>query len=230
MKKVFLMAMTVAAVAFTSCGNNAKPNANAEGDSTEVTADSTAAIATANVPEDAKALVGELGEKLKSGDANAVAGMIAGAQAKAAEMVKNNPEKAKEYIAKLQEWIKANAESIQNVVAKAGNPTIATALTSAVSTISSANPDALLQKIADGAEAGKEAVGTAKDAAAEKVNDAKQAAEAKVEEKVTEAKDAAKAKVNEATGQAKEKAAQASEKANKAVNDAANKAIKGLGL
>ena len=236
MKKLFLLATVVVAMTFASCGNKTQPSANAEADSTEMSTDSTKVVA-ADIPEDVKALTSQLAEKLDANDASGIAATIEGAKAKAVEMAKNNPEKAKEYLTKLQVWLKSNAEGLKKVVANAGNSTISNALNSAVTAVSAASPDALLSGLTNAAEnvkdAGEAALNNAKEGrenGAEKAEDAKEAvksAQAKVQknaqEKINEAKDEATKKLNDASNKA-------GKKANKAINDAAKEAAKGLGL
>ena len=104
-------------------------------------------------------------------------------------VVKNNPEVAKEYVVKVQTFLKENADKVKALVGD--NAAVAAAL-SAVTDIEPANVvNGLLEQVGDAATEAKDA---AVDAANQKVEEAKQAAE----EKANEAKEAAKQKANEA--------------------------------
>lgn len=55
MKKLVLMFVAIAAISFASCGNNAKPAANADSTQTDTTmSDSTAAVADTTAADSAK--------------------------------------------------------------------------------------------------------------------------------------------------------------------------------
>ncbi|MGG6543926.1 UNVERIFIED_CONTAM: hypothetical protein NY100_00515 [Prevotella sp. 15_C9] len=233
MKKVFILAIVVASVTFAGCGNKSNPSANAETDSTELSvADSVNALAS-EVPEDAKALVKNLAEKLNSKDANGIISVIQGAKAKAVEMAKNNPEKAKEYLSMLQSWVKSNSESIKNIVANAGNSALSKSLNGAIETVTSANPDVLLKDLTNTADGLKDVGTKALDNAAQKgeenveavkknIENVSAKAQEKAEQKVKDARAETSKKVNDATNKAENKA-------HKAI-DEAGKAVKGLGL
>ncbi|MBP3286144.1 MAG: hypothetical protein J6M15_04305, partial [Prevotella sp.] len=117
--------------------------------------------------------------------------------------IKTNPEAAKQYVARVQTFLKENADKVKAVVGENA------AVAAAVSAITDVEPDkvvsGLLEQVGDAATETKDA---AVDAANQKVDEAKQAAT----DKANEVKDAAK------------------EKAAGAIDDAANAAKKGLGL
>ena len=103
--------------------------------------------------------------------------------------MKNNPEVAKEYVAKVQSFLKENADKLKAVI---GDNAVAAAALSAVTEIEPESVvSGLLEQVGDAATEAKDA---AVEAVNEKVDEANQAAE----EKAQEAKDAAKAKANEA--------------------------------
>ena len=203
MKKILLAVMAVAAIGFTSCGNKTQ-QAEAT-DSTEV---------AINADDEANASIAALTEQLDAKDANKFQEALATVKEKIAELIKTNPEAAKEYVAKVQNFLKENADKVKAVV---GDNAAVAAAVSAITDIEPANVvNGLLEKVGDAATDAKDA---AVDAANEKVDEAKQAAE----DKANEVKDAAKQKANDAKDAAKQKASDA-------VDNAASSVKKGLGL
>lgn len=191
MKKIILAVMAVAAIGFTaSCGNKTQ-----QGEAVDSVAivDS---IATAAASETIDALKADI----EGSDASKVQAMLEDIKAKAAKLLKENPEAAKEYVAKVQSFLKENADKVKAAVGDNA------AVAAAVNAITEIEPEAvvggLLERVDDAAT-------EAKDAAEQKVEEAKDAAEQKVEE----AKDAAEKKVEEAKAAAKQKASDAIENA-----------------
>ena len=181
MKKILLAVMAVAAIGFTSCGNKTQ-QANAEAVDSVAIVDSIAQGA-------AQETIDALSADLEANDASKLQATLESIKAKIAEIVKNNPEVAKEYVAKVQTFLKENADKVKALVGD--NAAVAAAL-SAVTDIEPANVvNGLLEQVGDAATEAKDA---AVDAANQKVEEAKQAAE----EKATEAKEAAKEKASEA--------------------------------
>ena len=193
MKKILFAVMAMVAIGFSSCGNKAQ-----QGEAVDSTA---AAINTAD--EEADAAIAMLSANLEANDASKFQQALDAVKEKIAEFIKTDPEAAKQYVAKVQGFLKENADKIKSVVGE--NATVA----AAVAAITEVEPDAvvngLLEKVGDAATGAKDA---AVDAANEKIDEAKKAAE----DKANEVKDAAK------------------EKASGAIDDAANAAKKGLGL
>ena len=193
MRKILFAVMAMVAIGFTSCGNKAQ-----QGETVDSTA---AAINTAD--EEADAAIAMLSANLETNDASKFQQALDAVKEKIAEFIKSDPEAAKQYVAKVQGFLKENADKIKSVVGE--NATVA----AAVAAITEVEPDAvvngLLEKVGDAATGAKDA---AVDAANEKIDEAKKAAE----DKANEVKDAAK------------------EKASGAIDDAANAAKKGLGL
>ena len=183
MKKILLAVMAVAAIGFTSCGNKTQ-----QADAETAAVDSVAivdSIAQGAAQETIDALTADL----EANDASKLQATLEGIKAKIAEIVKNNPEVAKEYVVKVQNFLKENADKVKALVGD--NAAVAAAL-SAVTDIEPANVvNGLLEQVGDAATEAKDA---AVDAANQKVEEAKQAAE----EKANEAKEAAKQKANEA--------------------------------
>lgn len=193
MKKILLAVMAVAAIGFTACGNKAQ-----QGEATDSTA-----VEVNVADEEADAAIAALTSNLETKDANKFQQALDAVKAKIAELIKTNPEAAKQYVARVQTFLKENADKVKAVVGENA------AVAAAVSAITDVEPDkvvsGLLEQVGDAATEAKDA---AVDAANQKVDEAKQAAT----DKANEVKDAAK------------------EKAAGAIDDAANAAKKGLGL
>lgn len=193
MKKILLAVMAVAAIGFTACGNKAQ-----QGEATDSTA-----VEVNVADEEADAAIAALTSNLETKDASKFQQALDAVKAKIAELIKTNPEAAKQYVAKVQTFLKENADKVKAVVGENA------AVASAVSAITDVEPDkvvsGLLEQVGDAATEAKDA---AVDAANQKVDEAKQAAT----DKANEVKDAAK------------------EKAAGAIDNAANAAKKGLGL
>ena len=181
MKKIVLAVMAVAAISFASCGNKTQ-QANAEAVDSVAIIDS---MATAAAQGDIDAISG----LLNGGDATKLQEALAAVKEKIATLIKENPEVAKEYVAKVQNFLKENADKVKAIVGDNA------AVQSAVSAITDAEPAAIvsgfLSSVGDAATAAKD---SAVSAANEKIEEGKQA----VEDKANEAKDAAKQKANEA--------------------------------
>ena len=193
MKKILLAVMAVAAIGFTSCGNKTQ---QAEAVDSVAIVDSLAAGA-------AQETIDVLSADIEAQDAGKLQATLESIKAKIAEIVKNNPEVAKEYVAKVQTFLKENADKVKAVI---GENAVAAAALSAVTEIEPESVvSGLLQQVGDAAT-------DAKDAAVEAVEGAAQDAADAAQQKVDEAKDAAK------------------EKANEAIDDAAAAAKKKLGL
>ena len=193
MKKIILAVMAVAAIGFTSCGNKTQ-----QGEATDSTA-----VAVNTADEEADGAIAMLSANLEANDASKFQEALEAVKAKIAEFIKSDPEAAKQYVARIQGFLKENADKIKSVVGDNA------AVAAAVSSIADIEPakivDGVLEKVGDAATDVKDA---AVDAANQKVDEAKQAAT----DKANEVKDATK------------------EKASGAIDDAANAAKKGLGL
>ena len=195
MKKIVLAVMAVAAIGFSaSCGNKTQ-QAEVEVDSTAIV-DS---LASAAAQGDIDAISG----LLDGGDATKLQEALAAVKEKIATLIKENPEVAKGYVAKVQDFLKENADKVKALVGDNA------AVASAVEAVTSIEPDKVvsgfLNTVDSAATSAKDA---AVDAANQKVDEAKQA----VEDKANEVKDAAK------------------QKANDAIDNAAKDVKKGLGL
>ncbi len=190
MKKVFFAVMAMVAVGLTSCGNKTQ-----QGEAVD-----SAAVIEAAADEAATGTLAELTSELEAGDASRLQQTLESIKAKVAELIKNNPEVAKQYVAKVQDFLKENAEKVKALVGDNA------AVAAAVSAITEAEPESivsgLLQQAGDAVTEAKDSVVSA---AQQKVDDAKDAAQQKAEE----AKDAAKQKAGEAVDAAADKAKKA---------------------
>ena len=206
MKKFVLAVMAVAAIGFTaSCGNKTQ-QAEVEVDSVAIV-DSLASAAAQTDIDAIKAL-------LNGGDATKLGEALAAVKEKIAKLIKENPEVAKEYVAKVQDFLSENTDKIQAVVGQ--NETVQVA----VNALTEAEPaDIINGFLSSVSEAATEAKDAAVDAANQQVDAAKQA----VEDQANAAKDAADKKVQETKDAAKQKA-------NEAIDNAAKDVKKGLGL
>ena len=206
MKKFVLAVMAVAAIGFTaSCGNKTQ-QAEVEVDSVAIV-DSLASAA-------AQTDIDAISALLNGGDATKLGEALAAVKEKIAKLIKENPEVAKEYVTKVQDFLSENTDKIQAVVGQ--NETVQVA----VNALTEAEPDDIikgfLSSVGDAATEVKDAT---VDAANQQVDAAKQA----VQDKANEAKDAADKKVQETKDAAKQKA-------NEAIDNAAKDVKKGLGL
>ena len=183
MKKILLAVMAVAAIGFTSCGNKTQQT------DAETAAVDSVAIVDSIAQGAAQETIDALTADLEANDASKLQATLEGIKAKIAEIVKNNPEVAKEYVVKVQTFLKENADKVKALVGD--NAAVAAAL-SAVTDIEPASVvNGLLEQVGDAATEVKDA---AVDAANQKVEEVKQAAA----DKANEAKEAAKEKANEA--------------------------------
>jgi len=193
MKKILFAVMACLAIGFTSCGNKTQQSEAVD----------SAAIVDSLAQGAAQVTIDALSADIESGDASKLQATLEGIKAKIAEIIKNNPEVAKEYVVKVQNFLKENADKVKSLVGD--NAAVAAAL----SAVTDIEPDNVVSGLLDNIG---QAATDAKDAAAEAVN-----------EKVDEAKQAAEDKANEVKDAAKQKA-------NDAVDAAADKTKKALGL
>ncbi len=183
MKKILLAVMAVAAIGFTSCGNKTQ-----QADAETAAVDSVA-IVDSIAQGAAQETIDALSADLEANDVSKLQATLESIKVKIAEIVKNNPEVAKEYVVKVQTFLKENADKVKALVGD--NAAVAAAL-SAVTDIEPASVvNGLLEQVGDAATEAKDA---AVDAANQKIEEAKQAAA----DKANEAKEAAKEKANEA--------------------------------
>ena len=122
------------------------------------------------------------------------------------QIAKLDPEVAKEYVTKVQDFLKANADKVKEVVGD--NAVVNTLVTSIVEAPAESIINEVQSKLGEVGQAGQDAVDNAVDQVKDAAEDAKQAAEDKVNEQVDKAK----------------------ENAAKEIDNAADKVKKGLGL
>ena len=171
MKKVLFAVVAMITIGFTSCTNKAQAPAEAEG---------------VNIEEVVGDATSQLQAAIDGADAGKLQTVIDAIKAKAAEL---DPEIAKEYITKVQDFLKENADKIKAFAGE--NET----LNAAITALTAAPADAIVSGL-------KSAVGAAGDAVEGAVEDAQDAAA----EKAEEIKDAAKEEAGEAVDAAANKA------------------------
>lgn len=168
MKKIIFAVMAVAAISFaTSCGNKTQQAAEA--------VDSVAlvdSLSEAAAQEDINAI----SALFESGDAAKLQEALATVKEKIANLIKENPEVAKEYVAKVQEFLKENADKIK---AFAGdNETI----NNAINSLTAAPAESIVNSLSAAFE-------DAKDKAKEKADELKDDTKKALEDKANEVKE-----------------------------------------
>lgn len=189
MKKLFVMALAALAIGFTSCSESTQKG------------------------DDVAAMVENLKTQLEAGDASALQGALQSAQEKIGELVAKDPETAKTYVAKVQEFLKANSEK---VVALVGDNEMAKGI---VTTLVNAPADVVVSALAGGQTLADQAKEAAKEAA-------KNAAE-QLQQSADSAQDAISKAVEE---KANEMVEDAKQKMNEKINEGAEELLKGAGL
>lgn len=179
MKKLFFIAVAAISLVFAACSENKS--------------------------DEASAVIENLKAQIEAGDASALQSTLQSIQAKVAEIVAKDPEAAKTYVAKIQEFVKENKEKITAVI---GDNAVAQGVVSAL-------VDAPAETVVSTLTAGQSVLNNAQEAA-EGVKDS-------LNQAVNDQIDAAKEKVGEEIDKA-------AEKANEKVNEAAAEAMKSLGL
>lgn len=206
MKKIFVIVAAFAAMTFTGCGNSQKQGAS-DADSTNV---EVSAEAVDN--EEVNNAIEDMTAQLDAKDASKFNEALAKTQAKIQELVETNPEAAKTYLQKLQEYLKANAEQIKTI---AGDNVAAAA--SAIVNVPAAE---LVETL-------KSQAGTAKEQGNDVVSNAAKTIEA-VKNAPDEAKKAADKAIEESKAKAEEKAAEKVEESKKKANEAIDKKVDDL--
>ena len=205
MKKIVFAVMAMVAIGFTACGNKTQQ--------AEVAVDS-AAIVDSLASAAAQTDIDAISALLNGGDATKLQEALTAVKEKIATLIKENPEVAKEYVAKVQDFLKENSDKVKAIVGD--NVAAATALSAVTETAPADIVNGFLNTVG-------EAATDAKDAAVDAANNAKDAAVDAANQKVDEAKKAVEDKANEAKDAAKQKA-------NDAIDNAAKDVKKGLGL
>jgi len=204
MKKIIFAVLAMVAIGFSACGNKTQ----------QAEAIDTAAVLDSIASEVAQEDINAISALFESGDVAKLQEALATVKEKIASLIKDNPELAKEYVIKVQDFLKENADKVK---ALAGDSEAAVA---AVAAVTEVDPEAvvkgLLEQVGDAATEVKDA---AVDAANQQVEDAKNAANQKVEE----TKAAAEKQIEDQKNAAKQKTGEA-------IDNAANKTKKALGL
>ena len=189
-----MMALAAAALTLSSCGNKQNvPNESEIVDPTEV------AMQEANTAADE--VIAQLTEKIEAKDVSALQNALETVKEKVSEFLANNPEIAKEYLAKVQNFLKENADKIKAVV---GDNAAVKTLVDGIANIPSESVDALT-----GAGDALKALGID---LTEKAGDAVEGAKDAVEDAAADAVEGAKDKAEEITNDAKEKIGDAIDK------------------
>ena len=196
MKKLMFVVMAAFAIGFTSCDSKKAQQAPAD----EVVADSTAAFDVETAINEATA---QLSEQIEAKDANKLQQVIEAIQAKVAEILKQNPDAAKEYVTKVQDFLKENAEQIKSFVGE--NAAAQAAVNALTATPAETIVNGLMQAVDGVKAAGEDAADAAQEVVEGAVDNAKQAGQ--------DAVDAAKQKANEEIDNAANKAANEAKKA-----------------
>ena len=178
MKKLFLAMMAVAAITLTSClGKTSTPG---QGDP------------QAEAPNEVSELTKALETQLNSGNGEGFFGLVTNIQEKAIGFVKDNPEKAKEYLGTAQKFLKDNSAKIGELLGKISNTEIAERAQDFIKSVSEQPVDQLLGVMG--------VVGGAQEAVGEQIDSVKNAVGEKIGEvtgAVDEVKGAVDQKVND---------------------------------
>lgn len=194
MKKVFLLLAAVAAMTFVSCGNTTNNNDGIDSTAVEIVEDPSA---------DFEAVKTSLLEQLQAGDASAFQEKLAQAQAYIQELINSGKlDVAKEYAAKLQQFIADNKESIQQMTGD--NETI-NGLIEKIQAMPTDALDALKGVATDAEDAAQGAVDNVKDAATGAAKDAKEAIDQAATDAVDQVKDKTAGAIDDAAEAAKKK-------------------------
>ncbi len=204
MKKIIFAVLAMVAIGFSACGNKTQ----------QAEAIDSAAVLDSIASEVAQEDINAISALFENGDVAKLQEALATVKEKIASLIKENPELAKEYVIKVQDFLKENADKVK---ALAGDSEAAVA---AVAAVTEVDPEAvvkgLLEQVGDAATEVKDA---AVDAANQQVEDAKNTANQKVEE----TKAAAEKQIEDQKNAAKQKTGEA-------IDNAANKTKKALGL
>lgn len=170
--------MAVAAITLTSClGKTSTPG---QGDP------------QAEAPNEVSELTNALESQLNSGNGEGFFGLVTNIQEKAIGFIKDNPEKAKEYLGTAQKFLKDNSAKIGELLGKISNTEIAERAQDFIKSVSEQPVDQLLGIMG--------VVGGAQEAVGEQVDSVKNAVGEKIDEvtgAVDEVKGAVDQKVND---------------------------------
>lgn len=216
MKKTILFAAAIA-LAMASCGNKTQ-NAEAQADSTEVAADSTAAAVSEETQGTIDQLAADLSAAIETKDGKAIAATLATLQQTYAKLVEEGKiDEAKSYGEAIKKIVSDKADDIKGAAAGDAN-----AIASLVESV---------KNLPTSAEAtAEDAKAAAENAAKTAASDTKAAAENTVKEAGDQVKKAASDAKDNATNKVNEAKQKAKDDTKAAVNKATDKALKDLGL
>lgn len=170
--------MAVAAITLTSClGKTSTPG---QGDP------------QAEAPNEVSELTKALESQLNSGNGEGFFGLVTNIQEKAIGFIKDNPEKAKEYLGTAQKFLKDNSAKIGELLGKISNTEVAERAQDFIKSVSEQPVDQLLGVMG--------VVGGAQEAVGEQIDSVKNAVGEKIDEvtgAVDEVKGAVDQKVND---------------------------------
>lgn len=210
MKKLFSLAALVAVIGFSSCGGRTSADATEE-DSLKIDT-----VAVLDEPV-APTVLNKLTEVVQSGDATKVGTLVDQVVGQIQDLIADGKVAiAAEYAGKVQDFIEANKEKLQDLNVNTATITELVNKVMALPAEAAETADATAAAVKADAEAVKQAV---KEAAKQKADEVKAAADQKLDE--------AKEKANEKIEDAANKAA---EKTNETIDNAAAAAKKKLGL
>lgn len=192
MKKFIFMALAVLTMSLASCSDSAKKT------------------------DDASVTIENLQSQLASGDASGIQATLETVKTKIAELVAKDPEAAKTYVAKVQEFLKENVEKVNALV---GDNAMAQGL---VSTIVNTPAETVVQTLT----AGQNILDNAQETLEGTADELQQAAE----DKANEVLDDVNAKIEEGQEKVNKAVNDATDKVNDAINEGADKLMKGAGL
>ena len=182
MKKIMFAVMAMCAIGFTACGNK-----------TQAPADNAEAVEETmvyNAEEEAAASINQLTEQIEAQDASKFQEVLTAIQEKIKDIIGSDPAVAKEYVTKIQNFLKENADKIK---AFAGdNEAIQSALTALTAAPAESVVDGLMQALSGAKDAAVDAANDAADAVQDAASDAADAAKEKAGEAVDAAADGAK--------------------------------------
>ena len=124
MKKLMIALMAVVAMTLVSCSGG-----------------------SSNLSDDPKEMTGQLGETLKSEDGNKFVTMLGDVKNKAISLVKDNPDKAKEYLQAAQKFLVDNKDKVAEVIGKISDSELAKKAQGLVSEMSAQDVGKLLEKV-----------------------------------------------------------------------------------
>ena len=106
MKKILLSVMAIAAIGFTSCGNKTQ-----QGEAVD-----SLAIVDSMATGAAQVTIDALSADIEAGDVSKLQATLESIKTSVAQLLKENPGVAKEYVAKVQTFLKENADKVKAIV------------------------------------------------------------------------------------------------------------------